>query len=514
MTGPTLLLLGCGLRGLNPGMQALVRLAILVVGLLYAFPAVNVTGAPVDAQIRPNILWLIAEDFGPHLGCYGTREVLTPNLDRLAAEGVRYTRFFTTAPVCSPSRSAFMTGMYQTTIGAHNHRSHRDDGFTLPTGVRVLTDWMRDAGYFTANIRHMPEPVKWKGTAKTDWNFTYAGKPFDSDRWSDLKANQPFFAQINFQETHRAFHAPKHADPAKVELPPWTPDHPVAREDMAQYLDAATELDRKIGLVSKQLEADGLASNTIVLFFGDNGQAHVRGKQFCYDSGLHVPLIVRWPTSIPAPKHFSPGSVDNRILMAIDLAPTMLALAGVKVPSKMQGQPFLGSRAGKPREYAFGARDRCDETVFRFRTVRDARYRYIRNFTPERPFLQANEYKEKSYPVWNLLKELNVAGKLTPVQAALCAPTMPAEELYDLETDPHEVHNLIQAPEQQKTLKRLRRALEKWIGQSNDQGRNLEPAELVRRKGMAKGETHPQSGYALGESNLAPRMMLLPAARR
>ena len=471
-------------------------------------------GATTGTASRPNILWLIAEDFGPHLGCYGTKEIFTPNLDRLAAEGVRYTRFFTTAPVCSPSRSAFMTGMYQTTIGAHNHRSHRDDGYALPKGVRLLTDWMRDAGYFTANVRHLPEPIQWKGTAKTDWNFTYDGKPFDSDRWSDLKTNQPFFAQINFQETHRAFHAPKRADPTKVKLPPWTPDHPVAREDMAKYLDAATELDRKVGLVLKRLEADGLAENTIVVFFGDNGEAHVRGKQFCYDSGLHVPLIIRWPKGVALPKQFVPGTLDSRLLMSIDLAPTMLAFTGAKIPSKMQGSVFLGSGAGKPREYVFGARDRCDETVFRFRTVRDARYRYIRNFTPERPFLQTNEYKEKQYPVWNLLKELHAAGELTPEQAVLCAPTMPPEELYDLETDPHEVRNLAGSPEHAKVLKRLRGVLEAWIRESGDQGRELEPPGLAARKGMTKAQTNPQSGYALGETNLQPKMMVLPAAQR
>jgi N-sulfoglucosamine sulfohydrolase len=191
--------------------------------------AATAAGKPV----RPNILWLIAEDFGQHLGCYGTREVWTPNLDQLAAEGVRYTRFFTTAPVCSPSRSAFMTGMYQTSIGAHNHRSHRDDGFTLPAGVRVLTDWLRDAGYFTANVRALPPAMGFRGTGKTDWNFTCQGKPFDSDQWADLKSHQPFYAQINFQETHRAFRAPPRADPEKITLPPWTPDHPVARDDWA-----------------------------------------------------------------------------------------------------------------------------------------------------------------------------------------------------------------------------------------------------------------------------------------
>src|SRR4051794_6942699 len=289
---------------------------------------VAITASAAAEPPRPNILWLVAEDFGPHLGCYGTKEVATPNLDRLAAAGVRYTKAFTTAPVCSPSRSAFMTGMYQTTIGAHNHRSHRDDGFPLPPGVKVLTEWFGQGGYFTANVRELPPGVGFRGTGKTDWNFTPPGRAFDSDRWADLADHQPFFAQVNFQETHRKFHAPKHADPAKVEIPPYYPDHPVTREDWARYLDSATELDRKIGLILKRLEADGLADSTIVVFFGDHGQAHVRGKQFCYDSGLRVPLIIRWPKNFPAPQNFRPGTVDDRLLMSIDLAPTMLDIAG------------------------------------------------------------------------------------------------------------------------------------------------------------------------------------------
>ena len=446
---------------------------------------------------RPNILWLIGEDFGPHLGCYGTKQVQTPNLDRLAREGVRYTRFFTTAPVCSPSRSAFMTGMYQTTIGAHNHRAHRDDGYKLPAGVRVLTDWIREVGYFTANIRELPVGIQFRGTGKTDWNFTYAGKSFDSDKWTDLKTNQPFYAQVNFQETHRKFHAPSNANPAEVEIPPYYPDHPVVRADWAQYLDAATELDRKVGRVLEQLKKDGLDENTIIVFFGDNGQAHVRGKQFCYDSGLHVPLIIRWAKDFPSPKHYAPGKVDERLLAAIDLAPTMLDVAGATKPAKMEGQVFLGDRAGQPRSYVFGARDRCDETVFRMRTARDVRYRYIRNFTPERPLLQPNDYKERQYPVWNLLKELNAAGKLNDVQAALCAERMPEEELYDLETDPYETRNLANSAAHQQTLKRLRAALETWIEETNDQGRHLEPADLAARKGVTRLETHPNTGYTL-----------------
>jgi N-sulfoglucosamine sulfohydrolase len=458
-----------------------------------------VTGAVVaqagQTSARPNILWLIAEDFGPHLGCYGTKEVTTPNLDRMAADGVRYTRFFVTCPVCSPSRSAFMTGMYQTTIGAHNHRSHRDDGFKLPDGVRLLTHWMRDAGYFTANVRQFPEPIKFKGAGKTDWNFNFEGKPFDSDQWTDLKTHQPFFAQVNFQETHRAFRAPAKADPSKVEIPPYYPDHPVTRDDWAMYLDAATELDRKVGVVLKQLAADGLADNTIVVFFGDNGQAHVRGKQFCYDSGLHVPLIIHWPKALAEQRQFKRGAVDERLLSSIDLAPTMLAIAGAKKPEKMQGSVFLGDQAGEPRQYVFGARDRCDETVFRFRTVRDERYRYIRNFTPERPFLLPNQYKERQYPVWNLIKELAKENKLTPTQAVLAAPTMPAEELYDTKNDPHEINNLAGSPEHKEVIARMRAALTKWIEESNDQGRELEPPDLAARKGVTKQGTKPNKGY-------------------
>jgi arylsulfatase A-like enzyme len=446
-----------------------------------------------DPVKRPNILWLIAEDLGPELGCYGTSQVSTPNLDRLAAEGVRYTRAYTTAPVCSASRSAFMTGMYQTTIGAHNHRSHRDDRYQLPDGVRVLTDWLGDAGYFTANIVTLPAPIKFKGTGKTDWNFTHEGPPFDSANWDDLKSHQPFYAQINFKETHRKYNAPAKADPAKVVIPPYYPDHPITRKDWAEYLDSATELDRKVGLILARLAADGLAENTVVIFFGDHGQSMVRGKQFCYEEGLHIPLLIRWPKDFPAPKQIHPELVDDRFIEAIDFAPTMLAIAGAQKPAKMQGRTFLGNQVEAPREYVFGARDRCDETVFRFRTVRDARYRYIRNFTPDRPFLQKNEYKEKQYPVWNLLKELHAQGKLTPVQNFLCQPTMPPEELYDLETDPYEINNLAtsQNPEHQAVLQRLRELVEEWIEETDDQGRLFEPPEVAAAEGLTKPKKAP-----------------------
>ncbi len=464
-----------------------------VLGLLLATTAAPAAAAGPD---RPNVLWLVAEDFGPHLACYGTREVWTPNLDRLAGQGVRYTRAYTTAPVCSASRSAFMTGMYQTTIGAHNHRSHRDDGYRPPAGVRVAPVWFRQAGYFTANVRTFPETTNVVGTAKTDWNFAHDGKPFDSDRWQDLRSHQPFVAQVNFKETHRKFISPRRADPAKVVIPPYYPDHPVTREDYAKYLDAASELDEKVGRILGQLEADGLADRTIVVFHADHGEAHVRGKQFCYEEGLHIPLIIRWPKAFPEPAHFKAGTVDARLIEAIDLLPTLLDVAaGMGKPSGMQGEVFLGRHAEAPRRYVFGARDRCDETVFRFRTVRDDRYRYIRNFTPDRPFLQKNDYKEQSYPVWNLIKELAAQGKLTPVQAVLAAPTMPAEELYDLEADPYEIRNLVDSddPEHRDALKRLRAELARWIEDSDDQGRTPEPAEVAAAKGATRPGSNPDA---------------------
>lgn len=448
----------------------------------------------LTAAERPNILWLIAEDLGPHLSCYGTREVSTPVLDGLSREGMRFTRYYTTAPVCSSSRSAFNTGMYQTTLGAHHHRSHRDDGYTLPAGVKLISKRLSEAGYFTANVKDLPPESGFKGTAKTDWNFSPPEKPFDSARWDDLKTHQPFYAQVNFQETHRTFHAPPKADPEKVEVPPYYPNHDITRKDWAQYLDAAMELDRKIGKIVELLKRDGLWENTVICFVGDNGAAHVRAKQFCYEEGLHVPFILRWPSGVTAPAGYTSGQVSDRLLMSIDLTATSLSWGGIKKPEDMQGQVFLGEQAEAPREYVFGARDRCDMTVFRLRTVRDARYRYIRNFTPDRPFLQHNEYKEKQYPVWNLIKELAAQDKLTPEQAVLAAPTMPAEELYDLATDPHQMKNLVNSntPEHRAALERLSGVLKEWIEQTHDQGRIPEPEEVSRNQGVTNSVQQKQ----------------------
>ncbi len=471
-----------------------------------------------DSSLKKlNILWLIAEDMSPDLGCYGVKEVSTPNLDQLAKEGMRWTNVYTTAPVCSASRSAFCTGMYQTTIGAHHHRSHRDDGYKLPEGVQIISDYFRNLNYFTADLITMPAEFKFRGEGKTDWNFFYPGKPFDSTRWDDLKPHQPFYAQINFQETHRAFKAPKHADRSKLFLPPIYPDHPVAREDWGKYLDAATELDRKIGLIIAQLKKEGLWENTIVLFMSDHGEAHVRAKQFCYDDGLRIPLIIRWPDSYPVPKGFKKGEVSNQLISAIDLLPTFYSLVGGKKPAMMQGQIFLGDHQDQPRKFVFSARDRCDETTFRFRTVRDQRYRYIRNFMPERPFMQSNHYKEGAYPVWNLIKQLGKKGELTAWQKNFyLAPQMEKEELYDLENDPWEMTNLVNQtdPPTQKILNELRQELETWIRDSKDQGEKLEPIDLAKRQGVLKKETHPLSGYRLKENGEILWMKAIPKKKK
>ena len=354
--------------------------------------------------------------------------------------------------------------------------------------MRPLTGWLRDAGYFTDNLVQLPPSCGFKGAGKTDWNFLFEGAAFDSAKGEDLKSHGPFYAQINFHETHRDFGAPKKADPAKVEIPPYYPDDPVTRHDWADYLDSATELDIKIGRVLEALQKDGLADDTILVFFGDNGQAHVRGKQFCYEEGFLVPLIIRWPKNFPAPANFKPGTLDDRFLDGIDLAPTMLDIAGAPKPPKMQGRIFLGTHTEAPREYVFGTRDRCDETVMRIRSVRDAHYRYIHNFTPETPFLAPNAYKEKQYPVWNLLKKLHAEGKLTPPQEFLCQDHMPKEELYNMDADPFELHNLADssAAADQAELKKLRGVLDQWIIDVNDQGRTFETPEMVKQASQVK----------------------------
>ncbi|MFW6163043.1 MAG: sulfatase-like hydrolase/transferase [Planctomycetota bacterium] len=433
-------------------------------GGLLAGVAARLAAAP--AGQRPNVLWIISEDTGPEFGCYGYPLVHTPNVDRLAREGALFTNAFTTTPVCSTSRSSFMTGMYATTIDAHHHRSHRRDGYQLPEGIHVFTKYLRDAGYFTALC----------GKGKTDWNFKPKVKPYDSHRWEDLKAHQPFFAQYQFSETHRRFKRCKEhpVDPDEVTLPPYYPDHPVARKDWALYLETVNVLDQKIGALLERLERDGLAENTIVFYFGDHGRAHVRGKQWLYDGGIHIPLVVRWPGHIEA------GTRVEELVSALSFAPTVLDLAGAPVPGHMQGRIVLGPRKQPEPDYVFATRDRCDETMDRIRCVRSRRYKYIRNFMPERPYTQLNRYKERSYPMLPLMRKLHAEGKLNAVQERFMADRRPPEELYDVQADPWEVHNLADSPEHQDVLETLRQRLDRWIEETDDKGETPEDPEVQK----------------------------------
>lgn len=450
----------------------------------------------LQAAERPNILWIIAEDMGPELGCYGTPEVKTPTLDRLAEKGMLFNNAFTVTPVCSTSRSSFMTGMYAMSIDAQNHRSHREGTNPLPDGVRVITDWLRPAGYTTGNVRKLTNDRKlakfYKGTGKTDWNFTYPkGKqPYDVKNWDELKNQQPFYAQINFSETHRGGawntsheHIGYQADPAKVKIPDYYPDHPVTRAVWAQYLNAAMAVDKKVAFILDLLKRDKLDKNTIVIFFGDHGRAMPRGKQWPYDSGLHIPLIVYWPegnANLPVPKNFKRGSKSDQLIASIDLSATTLALAEINKPDNMQGQVFLGNQSEPAREYLFGGRDRGDETVFHIRTVRNHRYRYLRNKYPEHPFLQINRYKEASYPIIGLMRHLHAEGQLTGPSLALMAKSRPQEELYDLQNDPWETKNLIDSPTHQATRKELTQALDQWVVAIDDKGRIPEDPSIPK----------------------------------
>lgn len=439
---------------------------------------------------RPNILWLISEDTSPDFGCYGHPLVHSPNIDQLAAEGTRYNAAFAAAPVCSAARSAMMTGMYQTSIGAHNHRSHREDGYTLPAPVEVITRYFRDAGYFVSN----GHGVNWDKPGKTDFNFTPLSAPFDGTDWRQRKAGQPFLAQYNFSMTHREFERDpaRPIDPAKVELPPYYPNTPLLRRDWADYLESAQVLDRQVGTLLKRLEEDGLADNTIVIYHGDHGQAHVRGKQWLYDSGTRVPLMVRKPDGARA------GTVSEDLVSLLDLAPTMMEWAGIEPPSHLHGRSL---DTGAPRDHIVCARDRCDETVDRIRSVRTRQFKYIRNFYPERAYLQFNAYKKKQYPAVSVLELWQKEGKLTEAQQPFMAATRPVEELYDLEADPHEVKNLAKDPAHEKTLQALRAKLDQWIESSGDRGALPEPTEVTE---AARADSRRRFDEAMIARGIAP----------
>ncbi len=462
------------------------------------FFAVSAVMLRADVKRQPNIVWLIGENLSHDLGCYGAKHVHTPNLDRLAAEGVRFTRVFATNPACAPSRSAFFTGMYQTTIDAHAMRSHRDDDFRLPPGVRPITHRLRDAGYFTANLKSIGNQSV--GTGKLDLNFVNEGSIYEADShdWSVLKNRPPFFAVVNAEENEYDIYDRKSATKPRVEWvgerehvryakpedltpPPYYPDHPTVREEWARYLNSVSGMDARFGKVLDRLRADGLEDDTIILFFGDNGRLEPRGIHWCYDCGLRVPLIIRWPKNFPAPPQLKPGSVDDRIVSLIDVTATTLAIAGIERPPLMQGRVFLGAQADAARSFAFAARDRIDETVQRIRSVHDERYHYIRTFTVGPTFASLNRYKEKCFLILPVMRDLRARGELHGPALELMQRTGPCEELYETSTDHDEIHNLLESsqPDHREALVRLRAALDTWIVETGDRGAQPEPAAVI-----------------------------------
>ncbi len=473
----------------------MIRILLRYGGLLLA-AGVLARGAEVR---KPNILWLVGENLTTHdLGSYGAKQVRTPHLDALAASGVRYTHVFATNPTCAPSRSAFFTGMYQTTTDTHHMRSHRDDDFRLPVGVRPITHRLRDVGYFTANLKTIGGLAI--GTGKLDLNFVNEGPIYHpgSDDWSWLAGKRPFFAVVNSHENEYDIYDrqsaakervkwvgedehEKFATPENVTPPPYYPDHPIVRQEWARYLNSVSGMDRRIGWVLDRLRRDGLEDDTIVIFFGDNGRLDPRGIHWCYDSGLRVPMIIKWPKNFPAPAGYRPGAVEDRIVSLIDVTATTLAFAGIERPTLMQGRVLLGERADPPRTFAFAARDRIDETQQRIRSVHDKRFHYIRTLSSGPTFASLNRYKEKCFPIVPLMREMLAKGQLSGPPLELMTRSGPSEELYDTEADPHEVRNLATSTDHahQAALSRLRAALEAWMIETGDRGAVPEPASVV-----------------------------------
>jgi len=432
---------------------------------------------------RPNFLWISTEDISPDLGCYGDSYAVTPNIDRLADQGTRFDSVFANAGVCAPARSGIITGMYPTSIGTNPMRCQG----VPPAEVRCFTEYLRAAGYYCTN------------NVKTDYQFAPPVTAWDESsrraHWRGRAEGQPFFAVINFTITHESqirtnseerlaqldgLRPDEKHDPAQAEIPPYYPDTPVVRKDWARYYDLITLMDKRVAEVLQQLEDDGLAENTIVWFWGDHGRGLPRAKRWIYDSGLHVPLIIRVPEQLlrlaspSSPVALMAGTINDDLVSFIDFAPTMLSLAGVKVPEYMQGQPFLGEQKAAPREYIFAARDRMDEAYDLIRAVRDKRFKYIRNFMPHVTYGQDIDYMNQM-PTMQEMRRLNAEGRLQGPEKYYFLPTKPVEELYDTASDPHEIRNLAGDPQYADVLGRLRGALVDWMESVGDVGLIPEP---------------------------------------
>lgn len=444
----------------------------------------------------PNVLWLTSEDNSPWLGCYRVEGARTPNLDRLAAEGVRFDNACANGAVCAPCRHTIITGRYATSNCGQHMRSYTKFG----PGVPLFPAYLRRAGCYTTN------------NAKTDYNggINKASLPEELHRGWDESSNQahwrnrpegkPFFSVFNFGQTHESRLMPRkqgdtptQTDPSIVALPPYLPDDPVVRDDLAYYYDLHERMDAACGRRIQQLKDDGLYEDTIIFYFGDHGGSMPRGKSFIYESGTRVPMIVRVPERYRHLCPWEPGEGTDEPVAFVDLAPTMLSLAGLEIPDYMEGQAFLGfRRVGPPerRQYNFSFRGRRGDSYDICRGARDRRYKYIRNYTPHVPVMQYNAYswQIRSYQVWH---DYYRRGDLAPHQARWFEAPKPPEELYDLREDPHELNNLAEDPNYSARLAELSGALDEHLLRTRDSGFHPEGMGPERWDRLRDPHTYP-----------------------
>lgn len=451
---------------------------------LLAMPACIFLLAAHSASAEgPNILWLTAEDLSQDLGCYDDPDATTPRLDAFARQSLKFDRAFATAPVCSPARSCLITGMFATSLGTQRLRSQ----FPVPDEVIPFPALLRQAGWYCSN------------NVKTDYNVrdeaAFVRAAWDESspnaHWHGRRAGQPFFTVFNSMTTHQSrtsvwtheefekeigsrLSPGERHDPDQITPPPFYPETREARRAWARYQDCITLMDRQMGEILDQLEADGLSDDTIVFFFGDNGMGMPRGKRCLYDSGMRVPLLVRFPKRWAHLAPSAPGSATGRLVSFVDFAPTVLSLCGISAPTHFQGTAFLGPDATAPREFAHGARDRVDEAFDVSRSVRDPRWLYVRNFMPHLPWMQPEAYSDAS-TFRQELKRLSADDRLPPPARHYPAAPRPLEELYDTQADPHQVHNLAASPDHRAQLQRMRAELRRWQLATRDTGFFTEP---------------------------------------
>lgn len=429
----------------------------------------------VADEHRPNVLWISCEDINAHLGCYGDPHAITPNLDQLAEQGVRYTHTFTAAGVCAPCRSTIITGMYQNSIGTHHMRCKA----TLPEWLKPFPLALREAGYYCTN------------NSKTDYQFKV---PSPAEIWDESSGkahwkkrsdqDQPFFAVFNFGGCHESGIAsetkyravtkdllPEQRQDAAAltTLPPYYPDTPITREDWKRNYELITAMDAWAGGLIQELKDAGEFENTIIFYWSDHGVGLPRAKRWLYDSGTRIPLIVRIPEKYRVANQGQPGTVDSQLINSVDFGPTVLNCAGLTIPDYVQGRAFLGPKLTPPRDYAYGARDRMDERYDIIRSVRDNRFRYVRNFEPLKPYYQYMNTPEKGATMREI-RRVQESGSVPEFVALFTADTKPTEELYDLTSDPYEIDNLASDPKYRDKLEEMRQALADWQNEVGDIG--------------------------------------------